>query len=136
MGVEPGVARDLSVISQGRGAPAAECRRNIALLLATFATAIFVSAALLFMVQPMFTKLLLPRFGGAPSVWSVAIVFFQAALLAGYAYAHWLTRYLPGRLSVVIHLAVMLVAVLALPLSIAAGWGRPPPTGEALWLIG
>src|ERR1700716_2611192 len=62
-------------------------------LLATFTTAIFVSAALLFMVQPMFTKMVLPRFGGAPSVWSVAIVFFQAALLAGYAYAHLLTRY-------------------------------------------
>jgi hypothetical protein len=54
-----------------------------ALLLATFAAAIFVSAALLFLVQPMFTKMVLPRFGGAPSVWSVAIVFLQAAQLAG-----------------------------------------------------
>ena len=106
------------------------------MLLATFAAAIFVSAALLFMVQPMFTKMVLPRFGGAPSVWSVAIVFFQAALLAGYAYAHWLTRYAPGRTSVVIHVAVMIAACLALPLSIAAGWGRPPPVGEAFWLIG
>ena len=78
---------------------AAAARRDAggALLLATFAAAIFVSAALLFMVQPMFTKMVLPRFGGAPSVWSVAIVFFQAALLAGYAYAHLLTRYAPGR---------------------------------------
>src|SRR5437588_9911023 len=97
-----------------------------ALLLATFTTAIFVSAALLFMVQPMFTKLVLPRFGGAPSVWSVAIVFFQTALLAGYAYAHWLTRYAPGRPSVAIHLVVMGVAMFALPLSIATGWERPP----------
>jgi hypothetical protein len=106
------------------------------LLLATFAAAIILSAALVFMVQPMFTKMVLPRFGGAPSVWSVAIVFFQAALLAGYAYAHWLTRYAGGRASVVIHLAVMIAAALALPPSIAAGWGRPPPTAEALWLIG
>src|SRR3981081_45729 len=111
------------------------------LLLATFAAAIFVSAALLFMVQPMFTKMVLPRFGGAPSVWSVAIVFFQAALLAGYAYAHLLTRYVltrdpSGRSSVVTHLAVMIVACLALPLSIAAGWGQPPAEGEAFWLIG
>ena len=67
------------------------------LLLATFTVAIFVSAALLFVVQPMFTKMVLPRLGGAPSVWSVAMVFFQAALLAGYAYAHLLTRYAPGR---------------------------------------
>ena len=51
------------------------------LLLATFAGAILVSAALLFMVQPMFTKMVLPRFGGAPSVWSVAIVFFQTTLV-------------------------------------------------------
>jgi hypothetical protein len=105
-------------------------------LLATFTVAIFVSAALLFVVQPMFTKMVLPRLGGAPSVWSVAIVFFQAALLAGYAYAHLLTRFAPGRTSVVIHVVVMLIACLALPLSIAAGWGRPPAVGEALWLIG
>jgi hypothetical protein len=106
------------------------------LLLATFAAAIILSAALVFLVQPMFTKMVLPRFGGAPSVWSVAIVFFQAALLAGYAYAHWLTRYAGGRASVVIHLGVMIAAALALPPSIAAGWGRPPPAAEALWLIG
>src|SRR5262249_28732437 len=88
-------------------------------LLAAFAATILVSAALLFMVQPMFTKMVLPRFGGAPSVWSVAIVFFQAALLAGYAFAHLLTRYAPGRPSVLIHVAVMLAAIIALPLSIA-----------------
>jgi spermidine synthase len=105
-------------------------------LLAAFAAAIFVSAALLFLVQPMFTKMVLPRFGGAPSVWSVAIVFFQAALLLGYAYAHLLTRYAPGRTSVVIHLVVMIAAVFTLPLSIAAGWGKPPDSGEAFWLIG
>src|SRR5712671_208658 len=107
-----------------------------ALLLATFTAAITLSAALLFMVQPMFTKLVLPRFGGAPSVWSVAIVFFQTALLAGYAYAHWLTRYAPGRPSVVVHLVVMVAAVLVLPLSIATGWERPPAGAEASWLIG
>jgi hypothetical protein len=106
------------------------------LLLATFVAPIILSAWLLFMVQPMFTKLVLPRFGGAPSVWSVAIVFFQTALLAGYAYAHWLTRYAAGRLSVAVHLAVMIAAVFALPLSIAAGWDRPPEAGQALWLIG
>src|SRR5262245_10945196 len=107
-----------------------------ALLLATFTAAITISAALVFMVQPMFAKMVLPRFGGAPSVWSVAIVFFQTALLAGYAYAHWLTRYAGGRASVAIHLAVMIAAAFALPLSIAAGWDRPPAAAEALWLIG
>jgi len=106
------------------------------LLLAVFTAAIFVSASLLFAVQPLFTKLVLPRLGGSPSVWSVAMVFFQAMLLAGYAYAHLLTRLVPGRYAVVIHLAVMLAATLALPLSIAAWWGRPPARGEALYLIG
>jgi hypothetical protein len=106
------------------------------LLLATFTAAIFVSAALLFVVQPMFTKMVLPRLGGAPSVWSVAIVFFQGALLAGYAYAHLVTRYAPGRPSILIHLVVTIAAVFALPLSIAGGWARPPESGETVWLMG
>jgi hypothetical protein len=106
------------------------------ILLALFTLAIFLSAALIFAVQPMFTKLVLPRLGGSPSVWSVAMVFFQAALLAGYAYAHLITHYLPGRTSVVVHLAVLLLALFSLPLAMAAGWGRPPASGEAFYLIG
>jgi len=118
----------------GIATPAAASQRRA--LLATLTAAIFVSAALLFAVQPMFTKMVLPRLGGAPSVWSVAMVFFQAALLAGYGYAHLLTRYAPGRMSVIIHLAVMIAACLALPLHIATGWGKPPAVGEAFWLLG
>jgi hypothetical protein len=105
-------------------------------LLPLYGAAIFLSAALLFAVQPMFAKMVLPRFGGAPAVWSVAMVFFQGVLLAGYAYAHLLTRVLPGRRGAVVQVAVMLAAVLALPLAIAPGWGRPPQVGEAFWLIG
>jgi protein-L-isoaspartate O-methyltransferase len=103
-------------------------------LLATFIAAIFLSAALLFQIEPMFTKMVLPRLGGSPSVWSVAMVFFQTVLLAGYGYAHVLTRYAPGRASILVHLAVMGLAALSLPLAI--GSGRPPPEGEAFWLIG
>src|SRR5205085_5692383 len=106
------------------------------LLLPVLTAAIFLSAALLLAVQRMFTKMVLPRLGGAPQVWSVAMVFFQAALLAGYGYAHLLTRFAPGRTSVLIHLAVMIAASLTLPLSIASGWGRPPEVGEAFWLLG
>jgi hypothetical protein len=80
--------------------------------------------------------MVLPRFGGAPSVWSVAILFFQTTLLAGYAFAHLLTRYLPGWRSVFVQLAVMLAAVTLLPLAIAVEWERPPAVGEAFWLIG
>ena len=105
-------------------------------LLAAFTAAIFLSAALLFAVQPMFTKMVLPQLGGSAAVWSVAIVFFQAVLLAGYAYAHLITRYLPTRVTLFVHVAVMLVATLALPLAVAVSFGRPPTEGEALWLIG
>src|SRR5215510_6282174 len=106
------------------------------LLLPAFFAAILMSAALLFAVQPMFTKMVLPRLGGAAAVWSVAMVFFQATLLAGYAYAHLLTRFAPGRGSVLVHLAVLLIACLALPLHLAGGWGQPPSRGEAFWLLG
>src|SRR5256714_6304228 len=106
------------------------------LLLATFFAAILMSAALLFAVQPMFTKMVLPRLGGAAAVWSVAMVFFQATLLAGYAYAHLLTRFAPGRASVLFHLAVLLIACSALPVHIASGWGQPPARVEAFWLLG
>lgn len=106
------------------------------ILLTVYTAAIFLSAALLFAVQPLFAKMVLPRLGGSPAVWSVAMVFFQAVLLAGYAYAHLLTRVLPGRHSVIVHVAIMAIATLALPLSIAAGWGRPPMEGQAFWLLG
>jgi len=106
------------------------------LLLATFFAAILMSAALLFAVQPMFTKMVLPRLGGAAAVWSVAMVFFQATLLAGYAYAHLLTRFAPGRASVLIHLALLLIACAALPLHLASGWDQPPSRGEAFWVLG
>jgi hypothetical protein len=105
-------------------------------LVAGFGATILLSAALLFSVQPLFAKVVLPTLGGAPAVWSVALVFFQAVLLAGYFYAHLLTTYLPGTRSVVAHLAVMTVATIALPLGIADGWGRPPSQGTELWLLG
>ena len=62
-----------------------------------YATTLFLSALLLFLLQPMFTKMVLPRLGGSPTVWSVAMVFFQAALLTGYTYAHVLVRWLSRR---------------------------------------
>ncbi len=109
--------------------------RTLAILLATFIAGIFVSAALLFAVQPLFTKMVLPRLGGAASVWSVAMVFFQAVLLAGYAYAHLLSR-VAVRRAVVIHLVLMLAACFWLPLHIAEGWSRPAPFFEVAWLLG
>jgi hypothetical protein len=80
--------------------------------------------------------MVLPRLGGSPAVWSVAMVFFQSLLLAGYAYAHYLTLLRNRLLPVVIHLALLVVALLSLPLSIASGWGEPPTSGYAFWLLG
>ena len=105
-------------------------------LLATFAGTLFVSAALLFALQPMFTKMVLPLLGGSPSVWSVAMVFFQAVLLLGYGYAHALTRWLDPRRAVIVHLAVFAVALAALPIAVSEQFGRPPSDHAALWLIG
>jgi hypothetical protein len=105
------------------------------LLIPIYTAAIFLSAALLFAVQPMFTKMVLPRFGGSPSVWSVAMVFFQGILLLGYAYADILTRFVRGPLALLIHLAVMLGGAVFLPLAVARGWGLPPPGREQLFLL-
>jgi spermidine synthase len=106
------------------------------LALPAFTLTIGVSAFLLFAIQPMFTKMVIPRLGGTPAVWSVAMVFFQAVLLAGYAYAHLLTKKLGLRNAVLVHLAlVAIVPALALPIAFDPSWGRPPDQGQALWLI-
>ena len=100
-----------------------------------FATTLFLSALLLFLVQPMIAKMVLPRLGGAPTVWSVAMVFFQAALLAGYAYAHLLVRRLPLGIGALVHLGVLAAAALTLPIGITEVLGMPPTSGIALWLL-
>src|SRR5262249_42909268 len=115
------------------GQPAVSRNR---LILAVYTLAIFVSALLLFSVQPLFTKMVLPRLGGSPAVWSVAMVFFQSLLLARYAYAHYLTQAGSGVVRVVGPRALLGVAMLPLPLSIRSGWGEPPTSGYAFWLLG
>lgn len=102
---------------------------------AIFAATLFVSALLLFAVQPMFTKMVLPKLGGAPAIWSVAMVFFQTALLLGYAYAHWLTKYFAPRHGALIHLGLLGIAALTLPLGIASGFGTPPSSHIEIWLL-
>src|SRR5689334_17419811 len=106
------------------------------LVLVVYTAAIFVSALLLFSVQPLFTKMVLPRLGGSPAVWSVAMVFFQSLLLAGYAYAHFLMEIKNRVVPVAVHLVLLVVAMLTLPLSIATSWGDPPNSGYAFWLLG
>jgi hypothetical protein len=106
------------------------------LVLLVYTAAIFVSALLLFSVQPLFAKMVLPRLGGSPAVWSVAMVFFQSLLLAGYVYAHLLMRINNRLVVILLHLALLVIAFLTLPLAIAAGFGEPPTSGYAIWLLG
>jgi hypothetical protein len=110
-------------------------RRNFRVLMA-YTVAIFVSALLLFSVQPLFTKMVLPRLGGSPAVWSVAMVFFQSLLLAGYVYAHLLMKIKNRLVPVVAHLILLAGAFFLLPLSIANAWGVPPASGYTFWLLG
>ncbi|RTL75235.1 MAG: class I SAM-dependent methyltransferase [Bradyrhizobiaceae bacterium] len=105
-------------------------------VLAAYTATIFLSALLLFSVQPLFTKMVLPRLGGSPAVWSVAMVFFQSLLLGGYAYAHVLMTLKSRTAPVVVHLVVLAVAFTFLPLSISSGWAEPPASGYAFWLLG
>src|SRR5690349_8882208 len=103
---------------------------------ALFAAVLFVSALLLFAVQPMFTKMVLPKFGGSPSVWSTAMVTFQALLFAGYLYAHVMVRTLPPSRAALVHLVLLAGVALTLPLGIAAGFVKPPESGITIWLVG
>jgi len=106
------------------------------LILIVYTVSIFVSALLLFSVQPLFTKMILPRLGGSPAVWSIAMVFFQSLLLFGYAYAHYLMTIRNRMIPVIVHLTLLIIALLTLPLAIGESWSSPPESGYALWLLG
>ena len=89
-------------------------------LLPVFALSIFVSAALLFMVQPLAGRILLPLLGGSPAVWNTCMLFFQVLLLGGYAYAHATSRLLRPRTQAVLHVVLLLAALATLPRSCCA----------------
>src|SRR5438093_11740802 len=99
-----------------------------------FAATIFTGAFLLFLVQPLIAKFILPWFGGSPAVWTTCMLFFQLVLLGGYAYAHLSARLLRPRLQAVLHLALLLAALLFLPIIPAAAW-KPPSPPEPAWRI-
>ncbi len=100
-----------------------------------FALAIFTSAALVFMVEPMIAKLVLPKLGGSPAVWNTSMVFFQLALLGGYDYAHLIQRVQSLKSQVLIHLGLLLVGALALPLRVNGLLGDPPTGAPIPWLL-
>src|SRR5205823_4763447 len=90
---------------------------NVVLL---FAPTIFLSAFLLFWCEPMVGKMMLPFLGGAAAVWITCLLFFQLMLLTGYGYAHALERYASVRTQIFIHAAMMLIALLFLPIHFSA----------------
>ena len=96
----------------------------------------FLSAFLLFSVEPLFAKMVLPILGGSPSVWAVALLFFQAALLTGYGYAYVLMRCIPAASTGFVHLAVALAALTVLPIGLPSGWTKPPPGEPYFWQLG
>ncbi len=105
-------------------------------MLPIFAGTLCLSALLLFWLQPMFTKMVLPLLGGSPAVWNTAMVFFQAALLAGYSYSHLTTRWLGLRRQSLLHLLILLTALPFLPIAVMAGWSPPRDAMPLAWLIG
>src|SRR5687767_8271723 len=101
-----------------------------------FGITLFLSSSLLFVVQPMIAKMVLPLLGGTPAVWNTCMVFFQGMLLAGYLYAHASTRWLRFRHQALLHIALLAASLLALPIVIAAEHAEPPATGMPIgWLL-
>lgn len=95
---------------------------------------IFLSAFLLFQVQPIIAKMILPWFGGSASVWTACMLFFQMLLLLGYLYSHWVVRFLSPWNQSLLHIAFLLVSLLLLPLSPSGDW-RPIGAEDPTWLI-
>jgi hypothetical protein len=104
-------------------------------LLIVFTVSMFVSAALLFLVEPMLAKMALPMLGGTPAVWNTCLVFFQAVLLAGYLYAYASTKWLRRRAQIVLHISLALTPLAVLPLHIPVGWEPPAQSTPVLWIL-
>src|SRR6185369_1619410 len=101
-----------------------------------FTPTIFLSAFLLFWSEPMVGKMMLPFLGGAAAVWITCLLFFQLMLLAGYGYAHALERFASVRTQIVVHAAMMLAAILFLPIHFSARPDAAATSHPTLWLLG
>ncbi len=103
-----------------------------------YALTILVSAFLLFQVQPVIAKIILPWFGGSAAVWTTCLLFFQMVLLLGYLYSHAVVRYLKPRVQMVLHICLLVVSVAVLPIYPSAAWkptGAGEPTLQILGLL-
>jgi hypothetical protein len=99
-----------------------------------YALTIFASAFLLFLVQPIMAKQILPWFGGSAAVWTTCLMFFQLVLLAGYAYADWTVRFQKPRPQVILHVVLLVASLVSLPIIAGSGW-KPEGDEDPTWLI-
>src|SRR5881409_1410256 len=95
---------------------------------------VFLGSGLLFVIQPMIARMFLPRVGGAPSTWTTCVLFFQAALLAGYLYAHWVGRR-TARTQLGIHAGLLVLPLGVLPFPLVEGTPGTGPFAPTLWLL-
>src|SRR5919112_529208 len=102
--------------------------------MALFSGTLFISAALLFLVEPMFAKFVLPTFGGTPAVWTGSMMFFQATLLVSYLYVHVTAEWLGARRQAAVHLVMALLTLLVLPIAVPAEEWAPPAQSSPLLL--
>jgi SAM-dependent methyltransferase len=122
----------LPTASAAEEAPAAGTKTGAGIAL--YAVTIFLSAFLLFQIQPLIAKMILPWFGGTASVWTTCLLFFQTALLAGYLYAHWLTQRMAGRTQALAHAGLLIASLLLLPVVPGAHW-KPLGGEDPMWRI-
>lgn len=121
--------------SVGTILPSAATSRRDSLSVLLFSTTLFASAALLFLLEPMFAKMALPALGGTTAVWATCMVFYQAMLLAGYAFANFVTRRMSYRQQAVLYLALALVPLIGLPFSFPTGRVPPVEHNPIPWLL-
>src|ERR1700720_334845 len=100
-----------------------------------YAVTIFLSAFLLFQVQPLIAKMILPWFGGSAAVWSASMLFFQLLLLAGYAYAHVSIRFLKARAQMMVHVALLLISCALLPILPSPSWKPTDPNDPTIRIL-
>ncbi|MCX7099860.1 MAG: fused MFS/spermidine synthase [Methylococcales bacterium] len=108
--------------------------RSLSLIL-LFAGTLFASASLMFVLQPLFGKLLLPLLGGSPAVWNTCMVFYQSILFLGYLYAHTLSTRFNQRRQILVHIAVILISIVALPVALPENTIPPTDSNPTFWLF-
>ena len=122
-----------------RMAPASGLRRSpreVSFAAWLFALALTLASALLFVIEPMLGKLVLPSLGATPAVWTTCMLFFQAALLAGYAYAHAAAAWLGPRRQAAVHVAALMIAAATLPVTLDSSGATTSDSTPVTWLLG